>query len=318
MILLVSLFVAVAVAALLPLWRLWAEGPAARVGVVASSALMVAAVVLATAFGGERKPELGGHPIEVHEVGYVGSRSCRSCHPGEHASWHGSYHRTMTQVVSREALRVAFDRLELDWFGKKVVLEWRGDQLWTVFDRGGRNPMHVERPIEQLTGSHHLQVLWYSTGNGRELGPVPMCFKTEERLWLPLTSVFVLPPEFRDPPEPGAWNKSCAMCHTTDARPRVDIGRVDTHVSEFGIACEAVMGREKRMSQLIAIPCAVCYRGFRDQTTRSLIQRACSQFVRHIFVAIAILYRFSKKSILMPGVIMAHRLFRARTYRART
>ena len=232
----------VAVAALLPLWRLWADGMAARAGAIAASGLMVAGVVVATAYGGERESEVVDRPIEVHEAGYVGSQSCRSCHPGEHASWHGSYHRTMTQVVSREALRVAFERLELDWFGKKVVLEWRGDQLWTVFDRGGINPMHVERPIEQLTGSHHLQVLWYSTGNGRELGPVPMCFKTEERIWLPLTSVFVLPPEFRDPPEPGAWNKSCAMCHTTDARPRVDIGRVDTHVSEFGISCEACHG----------------------------------------------------------------------------
>jgi hypothetical protein len=54
--------------------------------------------------------------------------------------------------------------------------------------------------------------------------------------------VFVLPPEFRDPPEPGAWNRSCTMCHTTDARPRVDIGRNDTHVGEFGIACEACHG----------------------------------------------------------------------------
>lgn len=180
--------------------------------------------------------------IEVLEDGYVGSKSCRSCHPGEHDSWQHSFHRTMTQVAARANLQADFERLELDWFGKQVVLEWRGEQLWTVFDRGGKRPAHVERPVEQLTGSHHLQVLWYSTGEGRELGPVPMCFKTEERAWIPLTSVFVLPPTFRDPPDPGAWNQSCTMCHTTAARPRVDIDRTDTHVSEFGIACEACHG----------------------------------------------------------------------------
>ena len=32
----------------------------------------------------------------------------------------------------------------------------------------------MRRPIEQLTGSHHLQVFWYSTGAGRELAPLPM------------------------------------------------------------------------------------------------------------------------------------------------
>lgn len=232
----------VACLAVLPLWRLWSDGGRVRTGVAFATVLMGAAIVVATMQAPKRPGEPMDRAVEVPEAGYVGSRSCRSCHPGEHASWHESYHRTMTQTVSKETVCVEFDRLELDWFDKKVVLEWRGDELWTVFDRGGRQPQRVERPIRQLTGSHHLQVFWYSTGNGRELGPVPVCFKTEERIWMPLTAVFVLPPEFRDPPEPGTWNKSCTMCHTTDTRPRVDIGRVDTHVSEFGIACEACHG----------------------------------------------------------------------------
>ncbi|MCU0864902.1 MAG: C cytochrome precursor [Planctomycetes bacterium] len=174
--------------------------------------------------------------------GYVGSGTCRSCHPGEHASWHGSFHRTMTQLATRAAVVPDFERLQLDWFGSPAVLEWRGDRLWTSFTRGGRRPGRVERPIEQLTGSHHLQVFWYSTGEGRELGPFPLAYKIEERIWLPLTTVFVLPPESRDPPEPGAWNQSCAMCHTTHPEPRVDIGRNDTQVAELGIACESCHG----------------------------------------------------------------------------
>jgi len=148
----------------------------------------------------------------------------------------------MTQQATRETVTPKFDRLELDWYGEPVSLEWRGDRLWTKFVRGGGRPGQVERPIEQLTGSHHMQVFWYSTGSGRELAPVPVCFKIEEQLWIPLTSVFVVPPELRDPPEPGKWNQSCAMCHTTDPRPRMDIGRTDTHVGEFGISCEACHG----------------------------------------------------------------------------
>lgn len=185
-------------------------------------------------------------PLEQHVDGYVGSASCRSCHPSEHGSWHASFHRTMTQLATRDALQASFERVELDWFGAPVALEWRGDRLWTTFERRGARPAAVDRPVEQLTGSHHLQVLWYSTGEGRELAPVPMCFQIAEAKWIPLTSVFVLPPEFRDPPEPGAWNRSCTMCHTTDARPRVGDGAPDTHVGELGVACESCHGPGER------------------------------------------------------------------------
>ena len=228
--------------ALLPMRSAWSGGLASRACVLGAFGLYLGGIVAATMLDRRPAGPVVDRPIEVHSKGYVGSKSCRSCHPGEHASWHGSFHRTMTQVMSREALQVQFDRLELDWFDKKVVLEWRDDELWTVFERAGGRPGPVDCRVEQITGSHHLQVLWYSTGEGRELGPVPVCFKVEEGIWIPLTSVFVLPPEFRDPPDPGAWNHSCTMCHTTDARPRVDIDRADTYVSEFGISCEACHG----------------------------------------------------------------------------
>ncbi|MEO6596723.1 MAG: cytochrome c3 family protein [Planctomycetota bacterium] len=226
----------------LPLWLFRRSGVReVALAVLLSAAAMVAAI--ASTMVGSPVPSLPTQrPIEVHEPAYVGSAACRACHPAEHASWFGSFHRTMTQVASHATLVPEFERLELDCFGKPVVLEWRGDTLWAKFERGGRRPAAVERPVEQLTGSHHLQVLWYSTGLGRELAPVPMAFKLEERIWLPLTSVFVLPPEFRDPPEPGAWSQSCSMCHATATRPRIDIDQNDTHVAEFGISCEACHG----------------------------------------------------------------------------
>ena len=230
------------VCAVLPLLRLWSDGRLARLATCAAVVVSVGAVAFCTWDAAAPPRARPDAPLQVLEDAYVGSATCRSCHPGEHASWHGSFHRTMTQLASRETVIPQFERLELDWYGEPVVLEWRGEELWTRFVRGGGRPGPVERPIEQLTGSHHMQVFWYSTGAGRELAPVPVCFKLEEQIWLPLTSVFVVPPELRDPPEPGKWNQSCAMCHTTDPRPRVDIGRTDTHVGEFGISCEACHG----------------------------------------------------------------------------
>src|SRR3982751_6126688 len=39
-------------------------------------------------------------PIESAHMGYVSSRACKACHPEEYATWHRSYHRTMTQHAS--------------------------------------------------------------------------------------------------------------------------------------------------------------------------------------------------------------------------
>jgi hypothetical protein len=231
-----------AAVAVSPLWRRRPRAAGGRLAAVVLSLVAAAVAVCAFMAPNEPPPPATTRPHEVAADGYVGSRSCRACHPDQHASWHASYHRTMTQVLDRRALVPQFDRLELDWFGAPVLLEWRRDRLWTRFERRGRNPALVERPIEQITGSHHLQVLWYSTGVGRELAPLPLCYHLAEAIWLPVTAVFVLPPDRRDPPEPGAWSQSCQACHATHARPRIEPGHNDTEVAEFGIACEACHG----------------------------------------------------------------------------
>ena len=38
-------------------------------------------------------------PAPDGDGGYIGSSGCKSCHQKEFTSWHGSYHRTMTQVA---------------------------------------------------------------------------------------------------------------------------------------------------------------------------------------------------------------------------
>jgi hypothetical protein len=43
-------------------------------------------------------------PIEVAHEGYVGSSRCQACHPAEYATWHRSYHRTMTQPANVHTL----------------------------------------------------------------------------------------------------------------------------------------------------------------------------------------------------------------------
>src|SRR5687768_4881709 len=56
-------------------------------------------------------------PREGRPGGYVSSDTCQSCHPNQYASWHRSYHRTMTQYGTPEAVRGEFEGQTLELEG---------------------------------------------------------------------------------------------------------------------------------------------------------------------------------------------------------
>src|SRR5204863_1337345 len=68
-------------------------------------------------------------PREGRE-GFVTSDSCRSCHPAQYASWHKSFHRTMTQHATSASVRGNFNGTRLTLDGEQYVFEQRGDEFW--------------------------------------------------------------------------------------------------------------------------------------------------------------------------------------------
>ena len=93
-------------------WHLLRTGsPPAGVLVMLAS-LVAAAAVAMTSYRPEviAEVEHTNRPTRVHEEGYASSQTCKQCHPGQYDSWHDSYHRTMTQVVSPDTVVAAFDR----------------------------------------------------------------------------------------------------------------------------------------------------------------------------------------------------------------
>ena len=304
----------VAIAALaIGLWPLLAgagEAPG-RVRVVALLVGVVAAAGLVMA-SRSRAPQvrLPDRPAQVLVDGYTSSTACRSCHPGEYASWKKSYHRTMTQSASPETIEGDFSGQTLSIHGTTWTLESRGEARWIVWtgppeEEIARSKMIVgalvdnlsagppqqvvelmardlqeerrrlvglekkqvrhERPIVQVTGSHHYQVYWYPSTLDRrqdrvetinkgvyalkwtpdalqgELMPFRFVFLLDERRWVPRDAVFVTP---SDPRDFGPWNNNCLKCHTTHGRPKPDLAqaRMASEVAEFGIACESCHG----------------------------------------------------------------------------
>jgi hypothetical protein len=188
------------------------------------------------------------HPVQQIAEGYASSSACRACHPVQFESWHASYHRTMTQRPSEASIKGDFGvSLSLD--GERITLSRDGGRFladiprpawWNGPAPGGR----IQRPVELVTGSHHYQVYWLSSGNSTFLAQLPFVWLTHEGRWAPRRSVFIAPPGAIGY-EYGRWNSVCIRCHTTDGHPNLETGPPQvarSSVSEFGIACEACHG----------------------------------------------------------------------------
>ena len=194
-------------------------------------------------------PESKFRPVENCERGFVSSDTCKQCHPSEYATWHASYHRTMTQVATGDSVVGRFDGIQLPFQGKEYRLVERDGKFWVEIQRSDAPERFDPHEIVMTTGSHHMQFYWYEIGKDRALGHLPFVFLFSEDRWVPSDSTFLRPPHDPLSKEPGIWNQNCINCHTTGPQPRFQYSKdtgnlqsVDTKVAEFGIACEACHG----------------------------------------------------------------------------
>lgn len=224
-------------------------------GVVSLWLCLTGAMVWAAVQTDQRPPDLAANrPREVLTDGYVGSDTCRSCHPGQHATWSDSYHRTMTQVATPESVIGKFDNVRLVDGVVEATLQREGDQF--TVDLTVRGQGHLGRyPIVMTTGSHHMQAYWFTTSDtSRVMCMLPFMFLKEDQRWVPRRAAFLEESTSNRPglqtlnQERGTWNRVCIRCHTTHGQPRPmfddkdQFTSIDTRASEFGIACEACHG----------------------------------------------------------------------------
>lgn len=202
--------------------------------------------------------------------GFVSSTSCTSCHPDQHASWHRTFHATMTQEATTETVIASFDTVELSTAGQSATLQRRGDEFWVNFvdpawERAKFEEWNATRddptadPFDQLsapapridaqvvmtTGSHHFQVYWIRSGEGRELWQFPWRYHIAEQRWVHRKDVFLVPPDWRPGMWFRVWNSQCSLCHSTGPQPgeNPESGIMDsTRIAELGIACESCHG----------------------------------------------------------------------------
>ncbi len=181
-------------------------------------------------------------PIQAITQDYSSADTCRSCHPGNYASWHASYHRTMTQVAAKETMASEMDGLELTYDGVDYRVDLVNNAYLVRTKKEGRPDSEFSKPNEivLLTGSHNLQVYWLETGEQRTLKQFPFGFIVAEKKWAPMVQTFLVPPGPKHVYTKGDWNDGCINCHVTVGRGLPVGDRVfDSQVTDFGIACEA-------------------------------------------------------------------------------
>ncbi|WP_419188959.1 multiheme c-type cytochrome [Stieleria marina] len=191
-------------------------------------------------------------PSEVPVGGFVGSDACIDCHQDNHASWQASYHRTMTQVASPDALMTPLDDVEVSAQGTTFRFQQHKDLSWAeISETGNAASAKLNVPIVMTTGSHHMQAYWFATGLGRMTDLLPIVYIKESQEWVPRNHAFLRPEAPFADDERGRWNAECSACHATNRRerPRGQEGW-DTQVSELGISCEACHGPGAKHVQL--------------------------------------------------------------------
>lgn len=201
---------------------------------------------------------LSALPTQVTGTEFISSAACRDCHTEQHASWHQTYHRTMTQKANTDTVIGDFDDVELEFIGIKYHLQRRGDEFWVTMPdydwlhdkaKNGQDPRKfaeppmVDRRIIMTTGSHHFQGYWVATGDEKHLRQIPFYYHIDEKKWLPKIRRF-LGPDSDELYDLTFWNFRCLQCHTTGANPGKHEGEdiFSTKVADLGIGCESCHG----------------------------------------------------------------------------
>ncbi|MBL9166562.1 MAG: hypothetical protein JNN07_02335 [Verrucomicrobiales bacterium] len=203
----------------------------------------------------------GSLPIIGPRDNYVTSTACQECHPDEHASWHRSFHRTMTQLATTNSVRGAFDGTSVEAEGLIYRVFFENDRYWAempdpdlmMYAVEGKRKVpleklpRVKRPVVMSTGSHHYQTYWVSSArHPTVLHTLPLVFLLDEHRWIPREAAFLHGPDDQERFEV-QWNNQCIRCHSTGGNPGLDeaTGGLQTRVAELGIACEACHGPGK-------------------------------------------------------------------------
>ncbi|MBK7974670.1 MAG: hypothetical protein IPK07_15800 [Deltaproteobacteria bacterium] len=201
-------------------------------------------------------------PFRHREAPWARSGTCESCHPDHFASWHRTFHRTMTQEATPSSVQGAFDGQVVRYFGISARPYQKDGQFFIDYlttEGGVSKTLHVTRTV----GSHrYQQYLADNPGDGCDnYYRIPLVWHIGEKRWIHLNGAFLSDDSKNYNAYLALWNQNCIFCHNTSPRPgslnydelqararrgeRVSWefdGKYESKVAELGISCESCHG----------------------------------------------------------------------------
>jgi len=196
------------------------------------------------------------------KAAWAGSQTCQSCHPDQYASWHRTFHRTMTQAATPQSVLGAFDGKVVTFYGVPARPLREGDRYFIEYL--DPTSLAVTRRLEvvKTVGSRRYQqyvVQGPPGAPGNNLYRIPLLWHIGDQRWIHLNGAFLHGDDAQSYDSHTAiWNQNCIFCHNTGPNPGVinyDAMKAaaargeavnsatdslyDSHVAEMGIACES-------------------------------------------------------------------------------
>jgi hypothetical protein len=175
------------------------------------------------------------------DAGYLESNDCRKCHEGNYATWHATFHRTMTQEANPKSV--------LGDFAHDNTITYQGVHAEMVREHGrywmkltGVDGKKQRLAIERTIGSRRIQQ--YLTKNGEQWVRLPVAYDLVQHRWMHLNGSFFYPDGSEYKQHVTEWNSNCVFCHNVKAESYLDWAdrSWNTEVAELGVACGACHG----------------------------------------------------------------------------
>jgi predicted CXXCH cytochrome family protein len=197
-----------------------------------------------------------GYDIVRHgrsDAGYLQSGDCRKCHEGNYASWHATFHRTMTREADTENILGDFERdNSLTYQGIRADMVRKDNHYWMNLTGADGKKQQLE--IVRTVGSRRMQQ--YLTKDGDRWMRLPVAYDLVQRRWMHLNGSFFHADGAPYTAHVTEWNSNCVFCHNVKAQPGFDWENKswNTEVAELGIACGACHGRTGEHAQRATSP----------------------------------------------------------------
>jgi len=213
--------------------------------------------------------------MDMSRAEYVGSQSCRECHPLQAEQFRGSDHDMAMQLATEESVLADFDDVSLEHYGITSRM-FKQNGSFLVRTEGPDGQLH-DYPVKYVFGIKPLQQYMVEfpgevSDSNRQAGlpriqVLPLCWDTQSKEWF-----YLDPPDVHSRLSPRddlhwtgiaqRWNTMCAECHTTNYRKNFEPAKMNSiahHSPETVNQVGNAMGHYHSEFSEINVACETCH-----------------------------------------------------------